>query len=91
MSSESTVKPLIPVWLDKEFLEGILRNYYKNNGLSVIYFDVKSASGNGEGFMSSMYRTKVNFTVPMEAEKNQVIKRLLKISRKSSGTTLRKG
>ncbi len=76
MSSESTANPMVlPQWLDKGFLEGILRNYYNNDGIEVIHFDVRSASGNGEGFMSSMYRTKVNITVPTETEANRVINR----------------
>lgn len=72
MSSDSTAKPLIPEWLDNDFLEGILRSYYKNNEIKVIDVDVKSLSANGEGFMSSMYRAKVNFRVSMETY-NQVL------------------
>lgn len=72
MSADSTAKALIPDWLDSEFLEGILRNYHKNNEIAVVNVDVKTTSANGESFMSSMYRAKVDYTVPMETG-NQVI------------------
>lgn len=73
MSDDSTTKPLIPVWLNREFLEEILRNYHKNNGLQIIRFNVKSTASNGESFMSSMYRAKVDFKFPMENTEDQVI------------------
>ncbi|XP_037048727.1 uncharacterized protein LOC119083172 [Bradysia coprophila] len=71
MSSDSTVKPLIPNWLDSKFLEGILRNYYKNDGIKLIRFDVRSTASNGESFMSSMYRAKVDFKLSLEAADGQ--------------------
>lgn len=72
MSSDTKVKFLIPKWLDNEFLEGILKNYYKNNEIEVTSFEAKSALANGEGYMSTMYRVRVDFSASMETE-NQVI------------------
>lgn len=74
MSADSTAKALIPEWLDSEFLEGILRNYYKTNEINVINVAVKSTAANGESFMSSMYRAKVIYS----ATHNQVIIHFLK-------------
>lgn len=59
--STDEAKPLLPDWLNNGFLETILRKYYDYNGLIVMSSDVRSTSANGEGFMSSMYRARVNF------------------------------
>lgn len=64
MSESSESKSLLPEWLTNAFLEGYLRDYYKNDSIQIIDFDVKSDVGKGEGYMSSMLRTKINFCIP---------------------------
>lgn len=72
MSSDSVAKPLVPIWLDSDFLEGHLRSYYNNNELKVIRINVRSTASNGEGFMSSMYRAKVDFKLTPDTADEQV-------------------
>lgn len=47
---------LLPVWLNNQFLEQHLRQYFKDNDLKVVNFHAKSATGKGENFASSLYR-----------------------------------
>lgn len=70
MSTDSEVKSLAPEWLHKTFLEEHLQNYYKNSEIEVLKFDTRLVSAN-EGYMSSMYRAKVNVCVSSK-DKNQV-------------------
>lgn len=73
MSADSIAKYMIPEWLDKHFLEGILRRYYKNNEINVINVDVKSTAANGESFMSSIYRAKITYRRSMETDAQVII------------------
>ena len=66
MSESLAAKSKLPEWLTNAFLEDHLRNYYQNNGIKLIRFDVKSGAGRDEGYMSSMLRVKVKFSVPGE-------------------------
>lgn len=52
----------IPQWLDKEFLEQHLQNYFKNKEIQVINFDVKPVVGKGENYFSCIYRVNVSFS-----------------------------
>lgn len=67
-----------PDWLNNQFLENILKKYYKNDGIKVANFEAKSTLANGEGYMSSMYRAKVNYSVPSQNEVSQFSWFLLK-------------
>lgn len=58
-SSEDDIA--IPNWLNAEFLEKHLKNYYGNDGIKVISFVMRSATAKGENFASSIYRTVVEF------------------------------
>lgn len=51
----------VPNWLNAEFLETHLKNYYGNDEIKVIGFEVHSATAKGENFASSIYRTIVEF------------------------------
>lgn len=62
---------MTPPWLDNTFFEENLRNYYKNEFLKVINFEIKSTAGNDEGYTSSMFRAKVNFSAH-PTDQNQV-------------------
>lgn len=73
MSESSESKSLLPEWLTNAFLEGYLRDYYKNDSIQLIDFDVKSDAGKGEGYMSSMLRTKINFCIPGDEDIIKVI------------------
>lgn len=53
-----------PEWLTSKFLEIHLRNYYKNNDLQIIDFLAKSASEEGIGCASLIYRVNVTLTYP---------------------------
>lgn len=66
MSESLSAKSNLPEWLTNAFLEDHLRNYFQNNGIQLIRFDVKSGAGKDEGFMSSMLRIKVKFSVSGE-------------------------
>lgn len=55
-----------PNWLTVEFIERQLQNYYKNSELKIIKFEVNTASENGIGFCSSMYRVKVSFNMSLK-------------------------
>lgn len=68
MSFESEVKSLIPKWLNRQFFEETLRKHYGNDALEVTNYELKSTSANGEGYTSSMYRTKVDFSTSSENE-----------------------
>lgn len=66
MCENLVAKSKLPEWLTDAFLADHLRNYYQNDGIKLIRFDVKSGAGKDEGFMSSMLRVKVTFGVPGE-------------------------
>lgn len=51
----------IPFWLNAEFIEKHLQNYYGSHELKVGNFEVSSATAKGENFASSIYRVKVEF------------------------------
>lgn len=51
----------IPIWLNAEFIQKHLQNYYGNNGLKVRKFSVNLATAKGENFTSSIYRVNVEF------------------------------
>lgn len=59
MSSSIGTEPDIPQWLNIDFLEKHLRNYYENNEVKVHDFVVESATAAGENFASSIHRVKV--------------------------------
>lgn len=59
-SSEDDIE--VPNWLNAEFLEKTLKNYYGNDEIKVIGFQVHSATAKGENFASSIYRTIVEFS-----------------------------
>lgn len=67
MASDSEM--LVPMWLDTEFLEGILRKYHNNDGIKITDFYVGDTDFNGESFMSTMYRAEVEFKFSTEDEK----------------------
>lgn len=54
-----------PKWLNNEFLEKHLQKYYKDNGIKVISFDVKPATGKGENYASLIHRVCVQFNAPI--------------------------
>lgn len=62
---------MTPPWLDNKFFEEKLQSYYKNVAIKVITFEIKSTTGNDEGYTSSMYRAKVNFSTHA-TDQNQV-------------------
>lgn len=64
MCGNSDAKSPLPEWLTNSFLEDHLREHYKNDGIKVTNFEVKSPSGEVEGYTSSMLRTKINFIAP---------------------------
>lgn len=66
--SESKVKFTMQEWLSSQSFEEILREYYKNDAMKVINFDLKSTSANEEGFTSSMHRAKINLSASSETE-----------------------
>lgn len=49
-------------WLNNEFLENYLRNYFNDNQLKVDKFTTNAAVPNGEHFRCRIYRVSINFT-----------------------------
>lgn len=64
--SKNIVESSIPQWLNVQFVEKNLRNYYKNDGVKIVDFYVKPFSAKENGFTSSIYRVKVNLNVADE-------------------------
>lgn len=59
---------VIPEWLNGQFLEENLQIHHKNAEIKVIDFEVKPTAGKGENFASSLYRVKVTYSIPSNAE-----------------------
>lgn len=55
---------LTPNWLTEVFIEGHLKNHYKNNQLKITSFEAKPNSIAGIGYLSSMYRVNVTVNIP---------------------------
>lgn len=51
----------VPKWLTGEFLEKHFRNYFNNNELKVVDFDIEPATAKGENFACHLYRVKIKF------------------------------
>lgn len=52
----------VPKWLDKEFLEKHLRNYFGNKQITIVNFEVKPATAKGENYASYLYRVKLTYS-----------------------------
>lgn len=52
----------VPNWLDGDFLEKHLRNYFNSDQLKIVDFEVKPATAKGENYASYIYRVNVTFT-----------------------------
>lgn len=59
----SSIETEILQWLNINFLEKHLRNYYENNEIKVHSFVVESATAAGENFASSIYRVKFQLSM----------------------------
>lgn len=56
-----------PKWLNKEFLEKHLRNYFNYQKLAIDNFEVKPATAKGDNYASDLYRVKVTFAEEIKA------------------------
>lgn len=50
---------IVPKWLDTKFLEKKLQDYYNEQHITVVKFDVNPGVGKRENFNSSLYRLNV--------------------------------
>lgn len=50
---------IVPKWLDTQFLEKNLQEYYNDQHIAVVKFDINPGVGKRENFNSSLYRLNV--------------------------------
>ena len=53
---------LAPEWLNSDFLEEHLKNFFDNTQLKIVSFELKPATAKGENYASTLYRVKVVFS-----------------------------
>lgn len=51
-----------PEWLNADFIESYLKNYFNNDQIKVAGLKIQPAAAPGENFVSNMYRVQVNYT-----------------------------
>lgn len=53
---------LVPKWLDREFLEKHLQNFFSDKQITIVNFEVKPATAKGENYASTLHRVKVTYS-----------------------------
>lgn len=53
---------LVLKWLDRDFLEKHLQNFFGDTQITIVNFEVKPATAKGENYASYLYRVKVTYT-----------------------------
>lgn len=52
----------VPKWLDGDFLEKHLQNFFGDKQIRIVNFEVKPATAKGENYASYLYRVKITYS-----------------------------
>lgn len=69
--------PNRPEWLDKSFLEKVIRHHMKDDDAKVETFAIQSGSQAGENFASDLFRASINYSTESEAGSMSVIVKVM--------------
>jgi hypothetical protein len=75
MSKSDTLR--YPPWLNKDFLEKVIKHHIKDDDAKVIEFAIQSGSKPGENFASDLLRASINYEAKSEAKAISVIVKMM--------------